>query len=63
MTTDTAEPVPLYERFAVAYSASDTVIESYYPGGATLREAQVGHPLAKVEPVEDSRVSFESDRP
>jgi len=38
---------------------SGTVIPSFYCGGATLREVQVSHPLATVEPVEDSRVSVE----
>jgi hypothetical protein len=36
------------------------VIEAYYPTGATLREAQVGHVMAKVEAVEESRI--EADR-
>ena len=60
MTTDT-EPVPLFERFTVTYQ-SGTVIPSFYPGGATLREAQVSHPLATVAAVEDSRVSVEAVR-
>jgi hypothetical protein len=50
MTTDTPEPVPLYERFTVTYP-SGTVIESFYAGGATLREAQVSHPMATVEAI------------
>jgi hypothetical protein len=33
-----------------------TAIESFYPGGATLREAQVGHVHAEVEADEDSRI-------
>ena len=52
-------PVPLYERFTATYQ-SGTVIEPYYSGGATLREARVTHPLATVEAVEDSRVSVEA---
>jgi len=64
MTADTRpEPAPLYERFTVAYSASGTVIPSFYCGGATLREVQVTHPMARVEAVEDSRVSAETNRP
>jgi hypothetical protein len=55
MNTGT-EPEPRFENFTVAYE-SGTVIPSFYPGGATLREARVGHPLAVVEPVEDSQVS------
>jgi hypothetical protein len=47
---------PRFENFTVAYE-SGVVIEAYYPTGATLREAQVGHVLAKVEPVDESRVS------
>ena len=57
MTTET--PEPLYERFTVTYAATGTVIPSFYCGGATLREVQVTHPLAKVEAVSDSRVSVE----
>jgi hypothetical protein len=56
MNADT-EPELRYERFTVAYSESGTVIPSFYPGGVTLTEARVGHPLAKVEAVEDSRVT------
>jgi hypothetical protein len=55
MTPDTADPEPLYERFTVTYP-SGTVLTSFYCGGVTLREARVAHPLAKVRPVEDSRV-------
>jgi hypothetical protein len=36
MTTDIPEPAPLYERFLVAYSATGTVIRSFYCGGVTL---------------------------
>ena len=43
------EPPALYERFTVTYP-SGTVIESFYAGGATLREVQVTHPLASAEP-------------
>ncbi|MDQ3776257.1 MAG: hypothetical protein M3461_18820 [Pseudomonadota bacterium] len=50
-TPDTPEPVPHFECFRLVYP-SGTVIESYYPGGATLREVQVTHPLAAVEVVE-----------
>jgi len=50
MTTDTPEPEPRYERFRITYP-SGTVID-YYTDGSTLREAQVLHPLATVEPVE-----------
>jgi len=56
MTTDA--PEPLYERFTATYP-SGTVIESYYAGGATLREVQVSHPMAGIDAVEDSRVSGE----
>jgi len=59
--TATDTPEPCFERFTVAYSASGTVIPSFYCGGATLREVQVSHPLATVEAVEDSRVSAEVD--
>ena len=45
----------LFERFTVTYP-SGTVIESFYAGGATLMEARVAHPLAKVEAVGDSLV-------
>ena len=58
MTTDTPEPVPLYERFTVTY-LSGTVIESY-AGGATLIEVRVTHPLAVVEAIEDSSVGVGS---
>ncbi|MGH8589172.1 MAG: hypothetical protein ACREXX_07485 [Gammaproteobacteria bacterium] len=52
MTTDTPEPAPRYERFIVTYM-SGTVVEAFYPGGATLREVEVGHLSAvTVEPVE-----------
>lgn len=37
---DTPEPVPLYERFTVTYSASGTVIPSFYCGGVTLRRSR-----------------------
>jgi hypothetical protein len=53
-------PEPRFENFTVAYE-SGVVIEAYYPTGATLREARVGHVLATVEPVESSRI--EADRP
>jgi hypothetical protein len=49
------EPPQLYERFAATYP-SGTVIESFYAGGATLREAQVGHPMATASAVKESRV-------
>ena len=49
--TDTPEPEPRYERFAVAYP-SGTVIESFYAGGVTLREVRVTPPMAVVEVVE-----------
>jgi hypothetical protein len=39
------------------------VIPSFYCGGVTLREVQLEHPMATVEPVSDSRVSVEADRP
>jgi hypothetical protein len=41
---------------------SGTVIESYYliEGGGTLRQVQVEHPMATVEPVSDSRMSVEA---
>jgi hypothetical protein len=54
MTNDT--PEPRFERFTATYS-SGTVIPSFYPGGVTLTEARVGHPLAVVEAVEASLVS------
>ena len=44
-------PPTLYERFTVTYP-SGTVIESFYAGGATLKEVQVAHPMAVVEVVE-----------
>jgi hypothetical protein len=53
-------PEPRFENFTVAYSESGTVIPSFYPGGATLTEARVGHPLAKVEADEASRVHAEA---
>lgn len=53
MTAGTPEPEPRYERFALTYP-SGTVIESFYAGGATRREVRVTHPMATVEPVEDS---------
>jgi hypothetical protein len=56
MTDDTE---PRFENFTVAYE-SGVVIEAYYPTGATLREARVGHPLAVVEAVEGSLVSVEA---
>jgi hypothetical protein len=57
MTTDT--PEPRYERFTVQYPVSGTTIDAYYCGGATLREAQVGHPMAVVAVVADSQVRVE----
>jgi hypothetical protein len=61
MTAETHQPVPRYERFTVTYP-SGTVIESYYliEGGGTLRQVQVEHPMATVEPVSDSRMSVEA---
>lgn len=56
----TPSPRPLYERFTV-YPASGTVLQSFYCGGATLREAQVSHPLAQVDADEDSRVELPRD--
>lgn len=53
------EPPARYERFTVTYP-SGTVIESFYTGGATLREVRVTHPMAKVEAVEDSLVGVGS---
>ena len=50
MTTDTPGPAPRFERFRLTYP-SGTVIESYFAGGATLREVQVTHPIAVVEVV------------
>jgi hypothetical protein len=44
-----------FENFTVTYSESGVVIPSFYPGGVTFAEAQVAHPLAKVEAVEASR--------
>jgi hypothetical protein len=48
-------PEPRYERYTVRYP-SGVVLKCFYPGGATLREAQVGHLYGVTEPVEDSRV-------
>jgi hypothetical protein len=61
MTGDIPEPEPRYERFTVAYLESGTVIPSFYPGGATLTEVRVGHPLAQVEADEDSRVTAKTE--
>lgn len=49
---------PRYEHFRITYP-SGTVFDSYYliEGGGTLRQVRLEHPLAKVEPVEESRVS------
>lgn len=47
---DTPEP-ELFEWFSISYP-SGTVVESFYPGGVTLREAQVGHRDAVVEAVD-----------
>ena len=56
MTPDTAELEPRFEHFRMAYP-SGTVVMAFYAGGAPLEEVKVTHPLATVEPVEDSRVS------
>lgn len=61
-TADTPEPAPLFEHFTATYPSGAAIL-SFYAGGATLREVQVGHALATVEPVEDSRVSAETNRP
>jgi hypothetical protein len=45
MEAGVAEPPALYERFTVTYP-SGTVIQSFYSGGATLREVQMSHPMA-----------------
>jgi hypothetical protein len=52
-------------RTLVIRYPSGTIIESGWliEGGGTLREAQVEHSLAQVEPDEDSRVRAEADRP
>jgi hypothetical protein len=55
---DTA-PELRYERYIMTYP-SGVVLESFYPGGATLQEARVGHLYAVVEAVEDSRVRIEA---
>jgi hypothetical protein len=52
-------PEPRYERYIMTYP-SGVVLESFYPGGATLQEARVGHLYAVTEPVEDSRVALEA---
>jgi hypothetical protein len=52
-------PEARYERFLCTFP-SGTAIEAFYPTGATLREAQVGHALAKVAPVEESRIEADS---
>lgn len=57
-TADTPEPAPRFERFRLTYP-SGTVIDAYYASGATLREAEVSHPLAVVEAVESSRTPVE----
>ena len=65
MTPDAQEPAPLFECFNVTFP-SGTVIAAFYAGGATLREVQVGHPLATVAVVEGSLVRVgtpEADRP
>jgi hypothetical protein len=51
MESGVLEPPALYERFTVTYP-SGTVIESFYAGGATLREVRVTHRMAVVEVVE-----------
>lgn len=51
-----APAAALYERFESHYP-SGVVLEAFYPGGATLHEAQVGHLYAVTEPVEASRVA------
>lgn len=51
MNTDPPEPTPLCKHFRLVYP-SGTVID-YYTNGSTLREAQVLHPLATVEVVEE----------
>ena len=53
MTTDTPDPTPLFEHFLIRYP-SGTTFDSYWPGGATLREVELAHPMATVEPVEVS---------
>ena len=62
MTADT-HPEPHYARFFVRYP-SGTVIETHWliEGGGTLRAVELEHPMARVTPVEDSRVS-EAERP
>jgi hypothetical protein len=56
MNDGTPKSEPRFENFTVAYSESGTVIPSFYPGGVTLTEARVGHPLAKVKAIEESRI-------
>ena len=53
MTTETPEPAPRYERFLIRYP-SGTTFDSHCPGGATLREVEVAHPMATVEVEEDA---------
>ena len=53
MPADTPEPAPLFERFRVTYP-SGTTFDSHWPGGATLREVELAHLMATVEPVEVS---------
>jgi hypothetical protein len=57
LTTNVA-PEPRYGRFRITYP-SGTVFDSYFlvGGGGTVRPVQVEHPLAKVDPVLDSRVA------
>jgi hypothetical protein len=51
---------PRYRQFVVTYP-SGTIIESAYPigHGGTVRDVALEHPMARVEPVEDSRVHVE----
>jgi hypothetical protein len=52
VTTDAPEPVPRFERFLIRYP-SGTTFDSHWPGGATLREVELAHPMATVEVVEE----------
>jgi hypothetical protein len=62
MTTDITEPEPRFERFRIVYP-SGTTLDRYWllEGGGTLREVALEHPMAVVEPVEDSRVGTPGD--
>jgi hypothetical protein len=53
--TPEPHPEPRYTRFHVRYQTG-VAFESHCPGGATLREVAIEHPLAVVEAIAGSQI-------